>query len=138
MGTMNHPEDGDKPRRTRKKAGYGESAPTPAQVRKELAIERRAIRERWPGWEKLVPLAIKTSQKLMRSKHDRSNRAGIMAAVAIARQVQADEHLEAKIENSGVALIRYRETTTNPDGSTTTTEHQAMKLWGTEAPVEAV
>lgn len=138
MGGNPPPEPAKRRKKPAIEPGYGECAPTPAQVRKKLAVERRAIRERWPGYEKLLPLAVKTAAKLLRSKHDRSNRAGLLAAVAISGQVQKDDHLDAKIENSGVALIKYRETVTNSDGSTTTREAESVKLWAHDAPVEGV
>lgn len=131
-----------KPRRTRaKKPGsgvIGEASVKPEALRADLALQRRAIRERWPGWEQLREKVEETALKFLTGKSDRNKRAGLLAGLVMSRQVQADEHLEARLQNTGVALIKFRETVTNPDGTTTTTERETMKLYSQDTPMEAV
>lgn len=133
-----------KPRRTRSKrrGGGGVEGATNDEgltPRGEMKFLQQAIRNRWPGFEKLKADALKVVKKHLKSKSARTALRSVDLLRQLEAQIQSDEHLEARLENSGVALVRFRETTTqNADGSLTTTKEATQKLWGIGAPVEEV
>lgn len=107
--------------------------------RGEMKMLQQAIKNRWPGAEQLKAEALKVVKKHLKSKSARTALRSVDLLRQLEAQVQGDEHLDARLENSGVALVRYRETVTqNPDGSSTTTREATQKLWGHGAPVEDV
>lgn len=134
-----------KPRRTRTKrrggggTDGGNTGESGLARRGEMQLLQQAIKHRWPGYESLKAEAVKVIRKNLKSKSARTALRSVDLLRQLEAQVQSDEHLEARLENSGVALVRFRETVTeNPDGTRTTTKEATQKLWGHGAPVEEV
>ena len=95
----------------------------------------RAVR--WGMTPEMRAEWLQTAEKWRKHPNARVSLRALQLIAAIEAQNQADQHLKAKLENSGLALAEARRTfETMPDGSTK--ETQVMKLWGVGTPMEDV
>lgn len=111
--------------------------PGVTKSRSEMRTLMRAVINRWPIDPKDRADAIDLVRKRMRSKSERVSARALELMRHLEAQNMADDHLNARLQNSGLAIIEARKTIeTQPDG--TVKETQVMKLYGREAPLEDV
>lgn len=113
--------------------GVGVPADIPEKnIREVLRTAERAVRwgmtpadrEEWRN----------VAKRWMNDRRARISLRALALLAAVERQDQADQHLEARLQNTGIALLRAR-TVETPDG---TRVQEVTKVWGAGAPTSDV
>jgi len=122
-----------KPKAHEPEGGSGGTPPELKNARSELRMLEMAVVQRWPLTPELKAKFVELAEKRMGSKSERISVRAMELLRHIEAQNQADQHLKARLENSGLALVEARRTfETMPDGSTREVQ-EVRKLYGVEA-----